>query len=212
METKENSAKTEMTLLEAIERIVELSKDSKLSPEFMESAHAEIKLLADKHGIIERQAVLFAVCMEVGPYRIDYDKIGKHLGLSKISMLKNAVDIEALVHRGLLRCSNANDEDEYKIESDAIRCLKHNEVYQQPKRTGLNCAELFGVINQLFSELDDESISLRDLKDELNYLFNENKQLEFIQVFNSYNLFSSDRLLLLFFCHKYVNEDEDSVA
>ena len=212
METKKSGAKTEMTILEAIERIVELSKDSKLSPEFMESAKKEIDLLSGKYGITERQAVLFAVCMEVGPYNIDYDRIGNHFDIGKISMLKNASDIDALVRRGLLRCKNSNDEDDYKIGSDVIRCLKHNEVFQPPKRTGLNCAELFDIINQLFTEKYEDCISLRDLKEELNCLFNENQQVEFVKAIQQYELIGQDRLILIYICHRYVNEDDENVG
>ena len=65
--------KKEMTLLQAMERVVELSRDSKLSKEFFRKAKAEIKLLAESYGITELQAVLFCVCMEKGPNRVDYD-------------------------------------------------------------------------------------------------------------------------------------------
>ena len=212
METKESSTKTEMTLLEAIERIVELSKGSKLSPKFMESAKAEIELLSGKYEITELQAVLFAVCMEVGPYNIDYDRIGNHLDIGKISILKNASDIDALVHRGLLQCKNSNDEDEYKIGSEVMRSLKHNEVFLQPKRTGLNCAELFDAIKKLFTEQEEDSISLHDLREELNNLFNENQQVGFVKAFQQYELLSTDKLILIYICHKYVNEDEDNIG
>ena len=208
METKESSAKTEKTLLEAIERIVELSRDSKLSSEFMESAKAEIKLLAGKYGITERQAILFSVCMEVGPNHIDYYHLGDYLGLGKISVFKYASDIDALVHHRLLRCKDADNEDEYKIPSEVLRCLKHNEVFKMPKRTELDCPELFGVLNQLFTDFDEHCISLRDLKEETDILFKENQQVGFVKAVQRYNLFESDLILLLFFCHKYVNDDE----
>ena len=61
---KKNQPKSIPTLLQAIEHIVELSKDSKMSDEFMVNAASEIGLLADSYGVTERQAVLFCVCME----------------------------------------------------------------------------------------------------------------------------------------------------
>ena len=42
------------TLLEAIERVVELSKDSKMSDDFLLAASPEIGLLADCYGITEQ--------------------------------------------------------------------------------------------------------------------------------------------------------------
>ena len=95
--------KKEMTLLQAIERVAELSKDSKMSQVFMKKAKTEIQLLADSYGITERQAVLFCVCMEKGPRRVDYDDLASHLELNKIGVLSFASDIDALVRRRLLK-------------------------------------------------------------------------------------------------------------
>lgn len=91
--------KKEMTLLQAIERVVELSEDSKMSKEFMKKAKAEIQLLAKSYGITERQAVLFCVCMEKGPRRVEYDDLASYLDINKISALGFASDIDALVRR-----------------------------------------------------------------------------------------------------------------
>ena len=94
MSMKMNNKKKEMTLLQAIERVVELSNDSKMSPEFMKKAKAEIQLLAKSYGITERQAVLFCICMEKGPNRVDYSDIASHLDMNKISVLSYASDID----------------------------------------------------------------------------------------------------------------------
>lgn len=72
------------TLLQAIERVVETAKDSKLSDQFMLKAAPEIGLLADRYGITERQAVLFCVCMEKGPRHVDYDDLANYLDVSQI--------------------------------------------------------------------------------------------------------------------------------
>ena len=68
--SRKKTPKSVPTLLQAIERVVELSKDSQMSDEFMLHASPEIGFLAEKFGITERQAVLFCVCMERGPTTI----------------------------------------------------------------------------------------------------------------------------------------------
>ena len=141
-----NNKKKEMTLLQAIERVVELSKDSKMSQEFMKKAKAEIQLLAKSYGITERQAVLFCICMEEGPNRVDYSDLARHLDMRKISVLGYASDIDALVRRRLLKYRDVKDEDDFDIPAVVIRSLKHNEVYQLPQRTGLDCAALFELL------------------------------------------------------------------
>ena len=161
---KKTLQKSVPTLLQAIERVVELSKDTKMSEEFMLQASPEIGLLAESFGITERQAVLFCICMEKGPRRVDYDDLASHLDMNKISVLCYASDIDALVRRRLLKFRNVKDEDDFDVPTAVIRCLKHNEVYQLPKRTGLDCTELFVLLNQWFDDLDDDGISLREFR------------------------------------------------
>ena len=167
----------EMTLLQAIEHVVELAEDSKMSKEFMKKAKTEIQLLAKSYGITERQAVLFCVCMEKGPRRVDYDDLASYLDLNKIGVLSYASDIDALVRRRLLRYRDVKDEDDFDIPAAVIRCLKHNEVYQLPKRTGLDCSELFELLDMWFEDLDDNAISPNELREELETLFNDNPQI-----------------------------------
>jgi SpoVK/Ycf46/Vps4 family AAA+-type ATPase len=201
----------EMTLLQAIERVVELAEDSKMSKEFMKKAKAEIQLLAKSYGITERQAVLFCVCMEKGPRRVDYDDLASFLNLNKISVLSYASDIDALVRRRLLKFRDVKDEDDFDIPTVVIRCLKHNEVYELPKRTGLDCAELFELLNQWFEDLDDDAISLRELQEELQKLFDDNKQVGFVHKLREYYLSENEEALVAFFCHCLVNKDDDDI-
>ena len=209
--TIKSKTKKEMSLLQAIEHVVELAEDSKLSKEFMKKAKAEIQLLAKSYGITERQAVLFCVCMEKGPRRVDYDDLASFLNLNKISVLSYASDIDALVRRRLLKFRDVKDEDDFDIPTVVIRCLKHNEVYELPKRTGLDCAELFELLNQWFEDLDDDAISLRELQEELQKLFDDNKQVGFVHKLREYYLSENEEALVAFFCHCLVNKDDDDI-
>ena len=201
----------EMTLLQAIEHVVELAEDSKLGKEFMKKAKTEIQLLAKSYGITERQAVLFCVCMEKGPRRMDYDDLASYLDLNKIGVLSYASDIDALVRRRLLRYRDVKDEDDFDIPAVVIRCLKHNEVYQLPKRTGLDCSELFELLDMWFEDLDDNAISSNELREELETLFNDNPQIGFVRHLKEYYLRDDDQLLVTFFCHCLVNKDDDDI-
>ena len=200
-----------MTLLQAIERVVELSSDSKMSQEFMKKAKTEIQLLAKSYGITERQAVLFCVCMEKGPNRVDYHDIASHLDMNKISVLSYASDIDALVRRRLLKYRDVKDEDDFDIPSAVIRCLKHNEVYQLPQRKGLDCAGIFELLDAWFEDLDDDAISPHELCEELQSLFEDNPQVGFVKYLKEYYLNAEDQMMVAFFCHRLVNRDDDDI-
>ena len=111
------------TLLEAIERVVELSEGSKMSDEFLLAASPEIGLIADSYGISEQQAVLFCICMERGPRRVDFDDFASHLGIGKIRALSFASDVDALVRRRLIRYRDAKDEGSFDVYQCVIKSL-----------------------------------------------------------------------------------------
>ena len=208
---KKNQQKSVPTLLQAIEKVVELAEDSKMSEEFMLKAAPEISLLAESFGITERQAVLFCVCMEKGPRRVDYDDLASYLDLNKIGVLSYASDIDALVRRRLLKFRDVKDEDDFDIPAVVIRSLKHNEVYQLPQRKGLDCAAMFELLDQWFEDLDDDAISPHALCEELQSLFEDNPQVGFVKHLKEYYLSDEDEMMVVFFAHRLVNRDDDDI-
>ena len=199
------------TLLEAIERVVELSKDSKMSNDFLQNASPEIGLIADSYGITEQQAVLFCICMERGPRRVDYDDFAQHLDLSNIRVLSYASDVDALIRRRLIRYRNVHDEDSFDVNQSVIKALKRNEAYQLPTRTGLDCNDLFEQLNMLFDDLDNDAITPEDLLAELDELFANNPQISMVQQLNEQRISDDNLLLLLLFCHLLINKDDNDI-
>ena len=208
--TRKNK-KQEITLLQAIERVVKLAENSQMSQEFMKNVKTEIQLLAKSYGITERQAVLFCICIEKGPRRVDYDDIAQYLDLTKIRVMSYASDIEALVRRRLLRFRDVKDEDDFDVPAIVIRSLKHNEVYQLPQRKGLDCAMLFELLNLWFDDLNDDAISSQELCEELQSLFEENPQVGFVQHLKEYCLSSKHQMMVTLFCHRLVNKEDDDI-
>jgi len=204
-------AKKRMTLLQAMERVVEQSKDSQMSPEFMKKAKAEIHLLSKSYDITERQAVLFCVCMEKGPRRVDYDDLASHLDISKIKMMGYATDIDALVRRRLLKYRDVKDEEDFDVPNAVVRCLKHNEVYQLPQRTGLDCAALFELLDQWFDDLNDDAIGSCQLRDEIQSLLDDNPQVAFVRHLRKYGLSAENEMIAVFFCNRLVNNNDDDI-
>ena len=199
------------TLLEAIERVVELSKDSKMSNDFLQNASPEIGLIADSYGITEQQAVLFCICMEHGPRRVDYDDFAQHLDLSNIRVLSYASDVDALIRRRLIRYRNVHDEDSFDVNQSVIKALKRNEAYQLPTRTGLDCNDLFEQLNMLFDDLDSDTVTPEDLLAELDELFANNPQISMVQQLNEQRISDDNLLLLLLFCHLLINKDDNDI-
>ena len=209
---KRTKVEQPLTLLKAIEQVVEVSRDSKLTAVAKAKMADEVRFLAERFGITERQAILFCICMEKGPRRVDFDDIARHLDVNNIRVLSYAEDIDALVRRRLLRYRDAKDEDSFDVPQPVIKAMKHNEVYELPSRTGLDCAALFELLDQWFEDLDDDAVRPNDLMEEIDAVFKENPQVGFVkQIKELGRLRPEDKLLLLFFCHRLVNKDDDDI-
>ena len=200
------------TLLKAMENIVEESKNSRMSDLFKAEVAEDVQFLCQSFGITEDQAILFSICMEKGPKNVNFDDLAEHLNLKKIRIFSYAEDIDALVHRRLLRYRNEKSENSFDVPAVVVKALKHNEVFTIPKHTNLGCYELFDVMNQLFEDRDDDAISQETLYVELQALFNDNPQVDFVKkVQNTDFCNREDWLLLLFFCHMLINKDDDDI-
>ena len=200
-----------ITLLQAIERVAELSQNSKMSKAFMKKAAPEISMLAERFGITECQVVLFCVCMEKGPCNVDYLDFASHLDISKIASWGYADEVTALVRRRLLRFQNVN-ENLFDIPNNVLRCLMHNEVYELPKCKDLDCAELFDLIGELFSDLDNNIITDSEMADNIRILLEDNPQVAFAREVMGMDLNDENLLLLVLFCHLLINENDGDAS
>lgn len=208
-QTKANSKKKkEITLLQAIEKIVEVAKDSKFDKLILDLAGDEIKFLAKKFNISETQAVLFCAMMQRGPRNIVYYDITAFFDINNIRALTYANDIKALISRGILKYKD-DDEDCFYIPSEVIKDLTNNKVYIKPKKEGLDIFELFDILNQLFEEINSKNSIL--LIKEIIELLDTNKDLDFSKKIKSLKLNSLDMAVLLNFCHLLINEEDSKI-
>ena len=211
-EPRQRRGRQKKTLLNAIEHIVEAARNSQLSDEAMAMMAPDTKFLAKSFGVTERQAVLFCICMEKGPRRVDFSDLASFLGVNHIRILTLGDDIDALVRRRLLRYRDVKDEDEFDIPQPVVKALKHNEVYELPARTGLDCFGLFEQIGQLFEDRNDDAIDERTLLYELDTLMRGNPQVNFVAQMNDLGLTDTDDwMLMMLFCHLLVNKDDDDI-
>ena len=198
------------TLLDAMDKVSIESDDSQLSDEFYLKVAPEIGLLCDSFGITERQAVLFSVSLQRGPYRVDFSDFASHFDLSRIKVLSLASDIDALVCKRLLRYRDAKDRDSFDIPNEVVNALKRNEAYVKPNSTGLDCFELLDEIDHLFDDLDNNSINPQSLTVSIRELMADNPHIDFVQKFNSLGIKKSDNwLLLMWMCNRVVNHDDN---
>ena len=209
-EKKEKDA-NELTLLQTIERVVELSKDSELDDEFLESAEPELTLLSSRLGVTPVQAVLFSICLDCGPYRVNYGDLACHLDMGNVRVLSYGKDLDALVRRRLLRYRNVEDGDTVGVPTNVLKALKNDEVPELPKIKGLDVFDFFEAVNRIFNDLIDDAATVDDVRQGLEELVAANPKLEFVKRLRALNLRGVNWMILFFFIHLCVNKDDNRI-
>ncbi len=215
METKQ---KKQMDLLTAIEQIVEKAKDSKLSPEFYRKASRYIKYVSDKLDLTKEQSVMLALFINRSDdSSIRISELSEDVKCSTIHILRYMNDIDILEKRELIRCcrdlNGYRKSISYRVPFDVIEAMKRDEKYAPRRCTGLTCQELFGELEDIFDLRKENELTYEAMTQKINNLFEDNKQLQFVQMLNLFDDDDNDdKMLLVLFCHLCVNNSDDNIG
>lgn len=209
METKQ---KKQMDLLTAIEQIVEKAKDSKLSPEFYRKASRYIKYVSDKLDLTKEQSVMLALFVD-NSYD-DYTNlkdISKYSNCSTAKIIRYSKEIDDLEKREILRCSREGRHISYRVPTEVIEAFKKDENYIPKRYKDITCAELFGVLEEIFEMRNDKELSYDAMSEKIELLFEDNKNLEYVKRIKSLNLENDEEMLLVLFTHLFVNNHDNYI-
>ena len=218
MERKETK---KMDLLTAIEQIVEKAKDSQLSKEFYRKANKYIKYVSDKLNLTKEQSVMLALFINRSDdSSIRISEISCDVKCSTVRILRYMNDIDELEKREFIRCcrdyNGYRKSISYRVPFNVIEAMKRDEKYFPKKNTGLTCQELFGELEDIFDLRKDNEITYEALTQKINSLFEDNKQLQFVQlvnvIFPDNEESVDDMMLLVLFCHLCVNNGDDYIG
>jgi len=210
-ESGDNIPVKEMCLLDHIEKINEISKKSGIS-KALAGAKCHLDYVWEKLEINPVQAVLFSLFMErSNDNNILISEIAESVNCSEIRIIKYMNDFEELEKKRLIRCRRNDDGIFYRIPREVIDSLRKDIKYIPKKKEKLSVHRLFKVLKQVFNERMGSELSYDAMKTELLDLLNLNKHLLFCQKIISYKLDEDDLILLLCFCHLFVNNHDDYI-
>ncbi len=214
----ERKQKKQMDLLTAIEQIVEKAKDSKLSPEFYRKASRYIKYVSDKLDLTKEQSVMLALFINRSDdSSIRISELSEDVKCSTIHILRYMNDIDVLEKREFLRCcrdlNSYRKSISYRVPFDVIEAMKRDEKYAPRRCTGLTCQELFGELEDIFDLRKENELTYESMVQKINNLFEDNKQLQFVQMVNLFaDDDNDDKMILVLFCHLCVNNSDDNIG
>jgi AAA+ superfamily predicted ATPase len=206
------------TLLQHIERIIELAEDSKLNDEFYKKAKTSIRFVAKEMKLSLNQSVIFSLFMENSDdSRICISEFSRFLDCRNIKIISMMNDVDELEKRHLVRCRMDDRRKSYRVPNEVTEAIKQNKAYEYNPgdSTNLTTEQLFRRMELLFDEKDNMEISGETLTTELKSLIDDNTSLAFCRRIKEWDsIYTDDNncLLLLVFCHYFINLDDDSIG
>lgn len=211
--TAKQSKRQELDLLQAVEEIVELAKDSHLSKDFFRKADKYIKYLSEALDLTKEQSVMMSLFIDNSEdSSISISDFGTFLGCRTTRIIRFMNDIDVLEKRGLIICCRDRRGRSYRVPMKVIEAFQHNELYKPEDLSGLSCAELFAELEDIFDMRKNDELTEKGISEKIRELFINNPKLIFVEKLKSFNLDVEDELLLVLFSHLFVNNSDDNIG
>lgn len=208
----QNDETAKMDLLEAIEQIILLSEDSKLSPTFYANAAPYIEYLNNRLGLSSVQSVLLSIFIDkYDESYISQNDIGEHLGCRSVSILRLSSDFEELEKREFIRCCRTRDRLIYRVPSHVIDNFKNNKPDTSKAYNNLTFNTFFEELKDILDMLDNQEISYENAQLKIASMIEQNEQLNVVQQLKEMDFNQDDLILFLTFSHLYVNNHDNRV-
>jgi hypothetical protein len=216
METaSKTQGKRKLDLLSAVESIVDLAKDSQLSPEFYCKAGRYIKHLSDSLSLTKEQSVMLALFIDQSDDpRIEASDIAKYTGCRTTRIIRYMNDIDELVRRGLIARRRSSSSISYRVPIDVVEAFKVNKPFTPKDYSGLTCHELFDEFADIVDRVEDDEMDITIAVEHFKMLFHCNQQLLFVQKVQNLipEVCDNEFVLLVMFCHLFVNNNDDCIG
>jgi hypothetical protein len=213
LRAEQKHALESMAMVEAIEKIVEMADDSKLTEKFFQQAEPYAKIIAEKQEITIKQAVLLSLFVEyeTSSRKASINDIARFVDCRNIRLLKYKPDVEELVKGHFLRRTCRFDETHYYVPTNVIKALVENKKYE---RESYQCDDTTEFLKKFYSftHLNHEDDLAYDLfYEEIKLLFHDNQELDFVKKIKSLKLEFIDEVILTHFCRHLALHDTEAI-
>ena len=205
------SGKSKLTLLQAVETIVEQARNSSMCTEFMSRCKKEIQLIAKSYGITPQQAVLFCITLECGPNHVNHYELPHFLEMSNVKALSFGPDINEMVKMRIMRYCDKS-KTAFGVTDTVLSGLRENKAIIRKTLLVDDCIGLFEVLDVWFDLLEEDDISPVEVAEDLVKLYEDNRDtVAFAKQMLDLKLDNKDMLMLSFFCHRLINADDAQI-
>ena len=142
------------TIITAMNRVLELSEDSRLSDEFWEKCKNPLNHLRQELGLTNIQIVVLAIMIEAGE-AVSWKRIGNYLNCTRLSIMVYSEEIEELVTKRWLVRRGVHEIggffEGFALVKGVVTALRHNKVFVPEKLDGLTEQQF---VDKLESHID----------------------------------------------------------
>ncbi|GHT63270.1 hypothetical protein FACS1894110_00680 [Spirochaetia bacterium] len=191
--------------------------------EALKTDSPDVQALVEKLHISPIQAVLFSIVLNIqNDKSVSIGDVAKSIKTPSLMILQYQKDFDSLVEKRLFRVYQGypgrttsytaigeNALKTYRVPKDVIEALTHNEEWKPQQRKDLTFEDLFGVLDDLFEQRINETITFDTLKFEISHLLIENPHLDFAEKVKAFGLGDDDWMLLLIICNQAVDEEQN---
>lgn len=173
-------------IVNALDCVLELSRQSKFSVNFWDKAKSPLRYLKKELGLSEMQCIIIACMVESGTPE-SWRSLGNYFGISRLTMMTYSEDIEALIPKGwLVRASTYEEGRHYQafgLAHGVVTALRKNQVFVPEKLDGLSLQKFIERLELFFEDKDDPmNANKQEIMEWLDIFIEKNLHLDLCKI------------------------------
>lgn len=197
-----------LSVLQTMERIAELSEDSRLSDDFFRQIEPYADKLSSVLNISPVQAVIYSIFVDnYYDHRLQLSDIRRHTGARLTKLVQYQGEIDDLVRKRYIRRSGRHpddrDETTYSVPQCVLSALRENRAYEPPRNHNVNFSKFARCLEKIVAERYERGGSYEIFEDDCMDIVEGNQQLSICRALTKINEEledSEDWLLLVAMC------------
>lgn len=192
-----------MTLLDKLEKLIEVARGCELCNEFFLIHHELIQSVASELQLTTMQTVMLLPFISDSGNAVNKNELMQFFGCSSIAVMRRSEDVSTLLHRRyLIRRHHFNSGQFcYSLSSNAEKSLCRNQALPVIKTTDLSPRELVQFFHQLVLDTKERNLyDEDDMVDEAISLIKGNPQLAIADRINHLHVSDNYKVMMLYYC------------
>ena len=206
----------ELTMLTAIDTIVTLAEDSRLSNDFFEQADRFIAHISERQGIKKIQAVMLALFIEssAAGNKADFSDLARYLGCNNVQVLQYKEDVDDMVRKGLLRMmkNGMTGAIGYAVCPGLLESFAKDETFERKSYKNATGIEFFQHFYDITHLRHEDELSTELMLEEFGRLMDENPQLSYVKALRGTEMSAISQVVVTQMCRHLVLSGAESVA